>query len=130
MLLLPSCALQLVSDFDQQSLKQMELVAKKVNRLFIKLSYLSPEQRNYHQVKSSYMDVDVELQALKTRQQLRPLNELTLKQLNIIISLWQQGRDRHKSANTVSDFLLKRHQKQYNRMFVAMIKGEESKKSK
>ena len=74
------------------------------------------------------MDIDVELQALKTRQELRALNELTLKQVNITISLFKQDREQHKKQDTISNFLLKRHRKQYNRLFLAMIKGEEAKK--
>ena len=125
---LTSCSLQLISDYDQKTLSQLEITAKKIDRLFIRLSYMPVHQRRFSNAVSSYMDIDVELQALKTRQELRALNELTLKQINIAISLFSQDKEKHKKQNTISDFVLKRHRKQYNRLFIAMIKGEEAKK--
>ena len=126
--LIPSCALQLISDYDQRSLDQMELIAKKVDRLYLQLEYMAANKRDYHRVAASYLDIDVELQALKTRQQLRAINELALTQVEIAISLWKKGRQRHQQINTVTDFFIKRYRKQYNRLYLAMIKGEESKK--
>lgn len=122
------CTLQLVADYDQSTLQQLELVAKKVDRLYVELSYTPEQQRSYQKVASQYLDIEVSLEALKTRQQLRELNELTLKQVDITISLFRQDRELHKQRNTVSDFLLKRRRKQYNRLFISMIKGEEAKK--
>lgn len=122
------CTLQLVADYDQSTLQQLELVAKKVDRLYVELSYTPEQQRTYQKVTSQYLDIEVSLEALKTRQQLRALNELTLKQVDITISLFRQDRELHKQRNTVSDFLLKRRRKQYNRLFISMIKGEEAKK--
>lgn len=128
LLMLPSCTTTLISDYDQNTVEQMELIAKKIDRLYIELGYIPAQERAFDYVESEYLDIEVELQALKTRQQLRPLNELTLKQVDISLSLFLQDRERHKKLDTISDFLIKRYRKQYNRLFIAMIRGEEIKK--
>ena len=121
------CTLQLVADYDQPTLQQLELVANKIDRLLAQLNLMPKQSRSYKAVASQYVDIDVLLQSLKTRQELRALNELALKQVNVTISLFTQDRQLHQQRNTVSDFLLKYRKKQYSRLFISMIEGEESK---
>ncbi|WP_159084181.1 hypothetical protein [Saccharobesus litoralis] len=127
-LILSSCAIHLVSDFDKQSLQQMQAVASQVEQHFISLQYVEKSQRLFEQSKDNYIAIEVALQALKVRQAMRPLNEQTLKQVDIALDLWSKDIASHKKQNTVSDFILQRHRQQYQRLFLAMIKGEEAKK--
>jgi len=124
LLLLPSCALQIISPYDQQTLAQMTLIAKKVDRHFLALHYLTVDERDFSYFKNSYLDIAVELQALNNRQQIRSINELTSRQVDIAMTLWQQHTEQHQKANSLSNFLTNRYRKQYNRLFLAMIKGE------
>ncbi|WDD98083.1 hypothetical protein [Thalassomonas actiniarum] len=125
--LLSGCALQLVSDYDEKSLESMERVAQKVNRFYLGLSYQSKEKRLFKASHSAYLNIEADLEALKNRQMIRPMNELTLKQVEITLKLWREDRLRHKTADSLSDFLIKRRKDQYQRLFLAMIKGEEAK---
>jgi len=127
LMLLSACSLNLISDYDEQSLQDMERIAKQVDMFYAKLLYTSSEQRDYQQFSSDYIHIEVELNALKTRQEIRELNELTLKQVLIAQNLWQQDMQRHKKNDGISDFIAKRHRQQFNRIFLAMIKGEQSK---
>lgn len=124
---LSGCAMTFISDFDQASLDQMQLVNKKIDRFFIELQYAEVDERKYDGFRQAYVDIDVELNALKTMQAVRPMNDLTVKQVDILLELWQQERQNHKSKDGISDFLIKRHRSQYNRLLLAMIKGEKAK---
>ena len=126
-LVLPGCSLQLVSDYDQKSMTMMEGIAKDVDRLYIQLGYEKPLGRNFSIYSAFYEDVEVDLNALKSRQEVRPMNELTLKQVDVALQLWSQDRMAHQRKNTVSDFLVRSHRRQFKRLFHAMIKGESSK---
>lgn len=126
-MLLSGCALNLISDYDEQSLQDMERIAKQVDMFYAKLLYTPSEQRHYQNFNQDYITIEVELNALKTRQQIRELNELTFKQVQIAQNLWHQDMQQHKKNDGISDFIIKRHRKQFNRVFLAMIKGEQSK---
>ncbi|WDE10850.1 hypothetical protein [Thalassomonas haliotis] len=125
--LLSGCALQLLSDFDEKSLGGMERIGQKVNRFYLGLSYQAKDERLYKASHNLYVNIEADLEALKSRQMIRPVNELTLKQVEIALKLWREDRLHHKAADTLSDFLIKRRKSQYQRLFLAMIKGEEAK---
>jgi len=124
---LSGCALQLVSDFDEKSLDDMEAIATEVNGFYLGLSYMEKSERSYKNSRQQYLEIEVALEALRSRQEIRAMNELTLKQVDITLKLWREDRERHQAADTLSNFLIKRRKGQYQRLFLAMIKGEESK---
>lgn len=124
---LQACSLQLISEYDKKSLDQTEKIAEKVDYFFARLSYTPVMDRNYIDFAQSYLDIEVDLNSLNMRQKSRPLNELTTKQVDIVTKLWKESREQHKRKNTMSDFLIARHRRQFNQMFLAIIKGEESK---
>lgn len=126
-ILFSGCALQLISDFDQKSVDQMQNISEKVNGFYLGLSYLKQEQRTYQESAPYYLKVEEKLEALESMQRIRELNELTVKQVEIALSLWRQDRKMHKREGSLSDFIIKRRKSQYQRLFIAMIKGEDSK---
>lgn len=124
---LSACTTQLISDRDSVSLGMMEEIAQDVDYMYTKMSYLPDNKRDYNQFFDCYLDVEVKLNALKIRQQARVMNELTVKQVDIVLQLWRQDRIKHQTQNTQSDFLLKRHKQQYQRLFFTLIKAESAK---
>ena len=127
LLFLNACAINQISDYDAQSMNQMQLVAKKVDYFYAQVSYLPKANRTYQQSAKQYLEIEVDLNALKLRQQVRSTNELTLKQVEIAQTLWHEDRLSHQKKDTISDFIIKRHRQQFNRVFLAMITGEDSK---
>jgi hypothetical protein len=121
------CSVQLIAEQDEVSLQQMEMLAQEVDHFFTQLLYLPAEKRLYQSSKQGYLAIEVKLNALKMRQEVRSMNELTLKQVDIAIKLWTQDRTRHQTQDQFSNFLIKRYRSQYKRLFLAMIKGEEVK---
>lgn len=108
----------------------IEAVAENVDYMYTKMSYMEANKRNYNDFSSHYLDVEVKLSALKARQETRLLNELTLRQVHIVLALWKQDRIKHQKKDTLSDFFLKRHRKHYQRLFTALIKAESAKPHK
>ncbi len=127
MLSLSGCGLQLISTYDERSVEQMERLSMAVERFYTTLDYSTAKERTYKKYKSAYIDIHVRLQILLASQQARPLNELTVKQVKIFESLWQEDEASHKKNDTISNFIIERRQQQYRRIFQAMITGEESK---
>ncbi|UAA37905.1 hypothetical protein KIH87_14555 [Paraneptunicella aestuarii] len=126
-LLASACSMQIISDFDQVSFNKMMQVSSRIDGFYLRLMYLPKEERTYTQSDSQYIDIEVELNALRRMQQYRPMNELTLKQVDIAIDLWLQDKKAHQEKDTVSDFIIKRHREQFTQVFDAMITGELSK---
>lgn len=122
-----ACSTSLISDQDPKSLNIMEAVAENVDYMYTKMSYMPVNTRNYNKFSNYYLEIEVKLNALKIRQEMRVMNELTLKQVNIVLQLWRQDRIKHQTKDTLSDFLLKRHKKQYQRLFTTLIKAESAK---
>lgn len=127
--LISACSMQFISDFDLQSMQDMRRAAKMVDSFYIMLEEVPPEQRTYDNSKEAYAMIKAELNALKLSQEIRPLNELTTKQVQIAIDLWQEDISFHKKYDSMSDFVIGRHRSQFNRLFRAMIQGEQAKPS-
>lgn len=124
---LSACSSQLISNRDPLSLNMIEQVAKDVDYMYTKMSYMPSNARNYKKFADYYLDIEVKLNALRNRQEARVMNEPTLKQVDIVLQLWRQERIKHKAQDSLSDFLLKRHKQQYQRLFIALIKAESAK---
>lgn len=124
---LSGCSMQLISNQDPVSLSMIEEVAKDVDYMYTKMTYMPADKRDYKQFSDYYLSIEVKLNALKNRQEGRVMNELTLKQVGIVLQLWQQDRITHATKGALSNFLLKRHKEQYQRLFMALIKAESAK---
>lgn len=125
---LSGCSLlSVISDYDPESLKQMQVINKKIDRMFITLQYSDKKERQFAKYKHAYIDIAVEINALKSMQMARASNELTMQQVDTLVKFWQQERVAHQKKDTVSDIIIKLHHSQYSRLMMAMIKGEEAK---
>ncbi len=124
---LTGCATQLVAPYDQASLKQMEQISTQINRFYLTQSYLDKPQRSFVAAQQHYLDIEVSLHTLKTRQSIRPVNSETLKQSELALTWWQEDRMKHQKKNSLSDFMIKRRMEQYQKLFISMIRGEAAK---
>jgi len=59
--------------------------------------------------------------------QIRPLNEESTRQVQIVLKLWIDDRTSHKKNDSISDIIATLHRSQYNRLFIAIARGEEAK---
>ncbi|MBQ4839334.1 MULTISPECIES: hypothetical protein [Pseudoalteromonas] len=121
------CSLNLVSDYDRASQQQMMKLMQKIDGFYLHMQHVDVPKRQYSHYASSYLNIEVDVNALLQRQKVRSLNELTIKQVEILLQLWQQARKAHQEQNSISDFIIKRRRSEYQRVLLAMIRGEKSK---
>ncbi len=120
-------SLQVVARFDNTAAQQAEQVSRSIDQFFTRLLYLPAEQRSYRNAQHGYLDIDLALTALKRRQEMRPLNDLSLRQSELALELWQQDRRQHQNNDGITDFFIKRHRSHYQQLMDALIQGEHAK---
>ncbi|MDN3610584.1 hypothetical protein QWZ16_12805 [Vibrio ostreicida] len=130
LLLLVGCSLQLVAPYDPPTATQINLIEKKIDYMYRKAEQLPPDKRQYQRFAKDYIEVDVEIRALLRRQQRRPNNTETIKQVDILSTLWEQDKMMHYKKNALSNFMINRRTVQYQRMFTALVNGENAKKQR
>lgn len=126
--LLSGCSTKLISDYDERSIVQLEMIDKKINRMYLTMQYQPEKERTYAQFQSNYLDIDVDIRSYQRRQQVRDMNNESRKQADILADLWQQDMQTHKQKNILSDFIIKRRKAQYQRLISTMIEAEMAKK--
>ena len=127
-LFLAGCSMKLVANYDPQSLTQLEIINKEIDFMYLKMKALPDNQRIYSSFQQEYLKIDVDIRAYERRQEMREKNEESIKQAAILASLWQQDVQTHKQKNTISDFMIKRRQAQYQRLISSMLEAEMAKK--
>lgn len=129
LLLLSGCSVQLVAEFDPQTLNQLQQINNQIDRLYLQMSALPATQRQYQQFQPQYLDIDVTIRGFVRLQEWRQMNEETYKQAQILAKLWQQDMQQHRKSGHLSDFLLKRHRAQYQQLINTIAQGELAKKA-
>lgn len=121
------CSTQIIATYDPQIYDEIVNIAYKVD-LFLATIQITPKnERQFKKFEKQYIEIEADLNRLLFRNSIRPLNELSTKQTENAIALWKKEIEGHRKKDKVSNLILKRHRKQYQRVFVAMAKGEELK---
>lgn len=126
-LLFSSCTFRMLAAFDQEVMDEFIAVHKKIELLYLKLQDVPKEERTYVTFRNDYLEIESSLQNLVVINGMRKKNEETTKQCEIALKLWQDDRKKHKEKDFVSDFIIKKHREQFQRVFIALIKGEQAK---
>ena len=77
--------------------------------------------------KNSYNEIETDIRGLLMKNEIRPLNKVSTQQVKILLDLWVEDKELHKTNDGFSDFEDKRHRTQFVRVFTAIAKGEEAK---
>ncbi|NLS11957.1 hypothetical protein HGP28_03510 [Vibrio sp. SM6] len=121
--------MQWVASYDARSVDHMYKLETKIDRFYQTLKYTPVARRGYADFRDRYFDIDVEIRALLRQQQRRANNQETVQQVTILAQLWAQDKQQHQQQNRLSDFVVERRIKQYQRLFDALIAGENAKKN-
>lgn len=121
------CAYRYMAEYDPGVEEEIYAISRKVDIFFGRLLETPKEERKYQYFKNDYVEVEADLQLLLRRNEIRSLNGETVQQINIALELWLDDKAKHAGKDTVSDFIAKKHQEQYGRLFIAMVKGESAK---
>lgn len=124
---LSACSVQQVAFFDEGSLQMAQGSSIRVDMFFARLSRRADDQRSYADSEDEYLEIAVQLNALLVRNQNRQFNELSVKQIKLLIELWESEEKSHKRRNTIPTPLLKIHRKQFQTAFASIMRAEQYK---
>lgn len=124
LLIILSCSVKLVSDYDRDTAYKIVEISKMVDLFYMNIFETDSLERNYDKFAEDYKLIEVELRALLMMNKIRPLNEESTEIAESILELWLKYKDAHKERDTYKDAQIKLHQKRFNRNFIAMATGE------
>jgi hypothetical protein len=125
------CRVMLVPPYDVEIARQIDEVSKQVDKLYLTMLETTSNEnggRKYAPFSGQYIDVEVELNSLLTKNKIRPLNGNTVKVCEITLNLWIKYKEEHKKDNGLSDGVIKANRLYMSDMFYTMRKAEEGKK--
>jgi len=121
---LTGCTVQLVADHDQQTEDEIIRLAREVDLFWGELLDTPEEERPYEAFRDDYNRLESDLRALVLQNEIRPLNAASTEQARTALELWREDRALHRAEDGFSDFLARRHRRQFERVFRAMALGE------
>ena len=125
--LLGGCTVHYVADYDASIKNETVRVAKEVDLFWGNLLDTPSNERQYDKFKVQYNEIETDIRGLLMQNQIRPLNEESTRQVQIVLDLWIEDRTSHKKKDSISDFIATLHRNQYNSLFIAIARGEEAK---
>ena len=128
LLFFASCKVQLVSNYDAELSNEINATAKKVDNFYLTMQEIPATNRQFSNFSPSYIDIEVDLNSLVTKNRVRPLNTESTRIAEITLQLWEKYKEEHKKDNTLSNGLIKLNKKTFSDMFYAMQVAEEGKK--
>ena len=128
LLVFASCKVQLVSNYDVELSNEINSTAKKVDNFYLTMQEIPADKRQFANFSSSYIDIEVDLNSLVTKNRVRPLNAESTRIAEITLKLWEKYKEEHKMDNTLSNGLIRLNKKTFSDMFYAMQVAEEGKK--
>lgn len=127
-LLTNSCTVQFVAQYDETIKNEIVRISGEVDKFYVELLETKESERPYENCKEKYVAIEVDLNMLLTKNEIRALNDESIKQNQIALKLWLDDKEQHKKNNNLSDATINIHRSQFKRIFVAMAKGEEAKR--
>lgn len=126
-LVFSGCTVKYVADYDPAVMDEIVQVSKAVDMFYGQVLETPEGERQYEKFRSQYAAIDGDLYGLRLKNEIRPLNKESTRQVEIAQNLWQQDMSDHKKNDSVSDFIANRHREQFRRIFIAMARGEQAK---
>lgn len=125
--LISSCKVQYVADYNERVEEEILKVYEDIERFYLRMSLVSENERTFNKFEADYLNIEISLQTLFLRNKIRPLNDESIKQTENIITLWNKVKEEHKNEDKVKSYILQKHRGHFQRMFIAMLIGEEKK---
>lgn len=122
------CAVKFVADYDSAAFEEILATAKKVDKFYGTLLETKAESRQYLSFTEQYVTLETDIQGMITRNQARALNSESTEISQIILKLFTNYKERHKTRNTYIDGNAKLDRKRFVRLFASAASAEEAKK--
>ena len=128
LLVFASCKVQLVSNYNADLSNEINTTAKKVDNFYLTMQEIPADKRQFVNFSTTYIEIEVDLNSLVTKNRVRPLNVESTRIAEITLRLWEKYKEEHKKDNTLSNGLIRLNKKTFSDMFYAMQVAEEGKK--
>ena len=131
-IVLSSCRISLIADYDDQIAQQIELTAKKIDKFYLSMLETTNQNetdREFSNFVEEYIDIEVELNALLNRNKVKSLNKNSIRICEITLELWIKYKEEHKKDIRLSDAKIRLNRKNMGDLFYAMMTAEEGKKA-
>lgn len=128
--ILNSCRVTLVPNYDAGIAAQIDNTSKTVDKFYLMMLETTSVQdggRAFNKYAEKYVDIEVELNSLLTKNKIRPLNENSTRICEITLELWIKRKVEHKTKDSLSDALIKLNRKDFSDLFYAMQVAEKAK---
>jgi hypothetical protein len=127
---LNACKVTLLPGYDANISEQIVNTAKAVDKFYLSMQDNTSAEnggRAFSKFSEQYVNIEVELNALLSKNKIRPLNQNSTRICEITLELWTKYKEEHKKDNTLSDGLVKLNQKTFSDLFFAMQVAEKGK---
>lgn len=128
LLLFASCKVQFIPNYSAELSNEINETAKKVDNFYLTMQDVPLADRQYDHFSTGYIDIEVDLNSLVTKNRVRPLNNEFTRITEISLQLWEKYKEEHKKDNSLSNGLIKLNRKTFNDLFYAMQVAEEGKR--
>jgi hypothetical protein len=127
--LFSSCSFNLLPPFSKELATQIANTAKSVDLFYLNMLEKSkPGARPYSGYVDGYIEIEAELNSLYMKNRLRPLNKESIRNCEIVLTIWRDYKEDHKKKNDLTDGIIKLNSKTMNDLFYALQVTEDSKK--
>jgi hypothetical protein len=128
--LLSSCTVKWVGDYDAEAASNIQKVAKTTDAFLLNMMLTSSSDdgsRQFENYAGGYAAIESELVSLRLQNQVRPINDHSIRISKIALEMWLDYMNEHKNDDSVSDGILKLNRMYMQDVFRAMLIAEEGK---
>jgi hypothetical protein len=123
-----TCAgcVKFIADYDQMTADSTIKLSEKTEKFFLDLQYVTKENQTYEANVEKYNGLEAALNALSFRNEARPLNEDTLKQIKLTLRHLSRVRNTHRE-NGYNMYEFDIYHDEFRDFFKAILFGEQIK---
>lgn len=123
-----ACRVQLLPSHDAALQEEITTLAKTVDKFYLHMMESDSAGRSFSANVGEYINIEAELRSILNKNRIRPLNQNAIRINEITLETWIKEKEKHRTANTLSQGLVKLNAMTFRDFFYAMLVAEEAKK--
>lgn len=126
--MLSSCKIQLIADYDNELVKQIEEVQLSANKHFIKMQEVAYSSSvKYEDFVDSYIEIEAKIKSIYDKNKVKPLNDESTRNAQILLQKWRKYKSEHRDSDVFGLGDIKITQVYVDDFITALLKGEKIK---
>jgi len=99
-ILISSCAVKLVSDYDQDTVNKVVEISKMINLFYMNITETDSLSRHYDKFTEDYKLIEAEIRVLILMNKIRPKNEDSIENSENLLTNWIEIKNEHIRINS------------------------------